>query len=248
MNSSIETISVSHLAIGLIPSILVVFIAFHWALQWRYSVYALVRALMQLTLIGYFLSYLFDVENGLIMVALLIVMMSAAAWIALRTVAERRWELLGRAFLALAVGSGLTLVLVIAAVLNVEPWYDPHYLIPLGGMIFANSMNAVSLAADRFFVEQGRGEGYVVARNQAFEASMIPLTNSLLAVGLVSLPGMMTGQILSGVPPLIAVRYQIMVMVMLFGSAGISSALFLWQLKSVRVTSEEVVTEDNQTP
>jgi putative ABC transport system permease protein len=65
------------------------------------------------------------------------------------------------------------------------------------------------------------------ARGKAFTASLIPITNALFAVGLVSIPGMMTGQILSGVSPLIAARYQIMVMLMVYTSAGISAAIFL---------------------
>ena len=100
-------------------------------------------------------------------------------------------------------------------------------MIPLAGMIFANAMNSVSLAAERLTAEMERDVDYEQARNIAFRASLIPITNSLFAVGLVSLPGMMTGQILSGISPLIAVRYQIMVMCMVFASAGISSAFFL---------------------
>jgi len=65
------------------------------------------------------------------------------------------------------------------------------------------------------------------ARNEAFKAGLIPIFNSLLAVGLVSLPGMMTGQILSGVAPLIAARYQIIVMCMITGASGISAAIYL---------------------
>ena len=107
----------------------------------------------------------------------------------------------------------------------------PSYVIPLAGMIFANAMNSVSLAADRLSAEIDRTSGYTEARNIAFRSSLIPITNSLFAVGLVSLPGMMTGQILSGVSPLIASRYQIMVMCMVFGSAGISSACFLYLAK-----------------
>jgi putative ABC transport system permease protein len=91
-------------------------------------------------------------------------------------------------------------------------------------------MNCVSLSAERLFAEMDRGEAYKKARNIAFQASLIPIINSLFAVGLVSIPGMMTGQILSGVEPYIAARYQIMVMCMIFGSAGISSALFLMLL------------------
>jgi putative ABC transport system permease protein len=129
--------------------------------------------------------------------------------------------------LALIVGGTTTLILVTQGVLNLTPWYWPNYFIPLAGMIFANAMNSVSLAADRLEAEIGRDVAYNQARNIAFRSSLIPITNSLFAVGLVSIPGMMTGQILSGVSPLVAARYQIMVMCMVFGAAGISSAIFL---------------------
>ena len=104
-------------------------------------------------------------------------------------------------------------------------------MVPLAGITFANSMNSVSLAAERLHAEMARGEDYLTARKIALNAALIPITNALFAVGLVSLPGMMTGQILSGISPLIAVRYQIMVMCMLFGSAVISAALFVALVK-----------------
>jgi putative ABC transport system permease protein len=93
-------------------------------------------------------------------------------------------------------------------------------------MIFSNAMNAVSLAAERLLSELKHDNDFVLARNQAFQTSMIPMINSLFTVGIVALPGMMTGQILSGVSPLIAVRYQIMVMFMTFAASGILSAIF----------------------
>jgi putative ABC transport system permease protein len=104
-------------------------------------------------------------------------------------------------------------------------------------------MNSVSLAGERLFSELEHHQDYSRARNTAFQAALIPITNSLLAVGLVSLPGMMTGQILAGTSPLIAARYQIMVMCMIFSSAGISTALFLWliHLRDVRKTALENV-------
>jgi len=93
-------------------------------------------------------------------------------------------------------------------------------------------MNSISLAGERVTAELSRDVSYNEARSIALQASLIPITNSLLAVGLVSLPGMMTGQILSGVSPLIAARYQIMVMCMTFGSAGLSAAIFLALIKT----------------
>jgi len=92
-------------------------------------------------------------------------------------------------------------------------------------------MNSVSLAAERFHSEL-QNKTYIQARNIAFQAAMIPIINSLFAVGLVSLPGMMTGQILSGISPFIAARYQIMVMAMIFGASGLSTALYLSFVKS----------------
>ena len=124
-------------------------------------------------------------------------------------------------------GGIFTLFLITRLVLRLEPWYLPRYMIPLAGMIFANAMNSISLAAERLEAELRQNKSYTKARNIAFGASIIPIMNSLFAVGLVSIPGMMTGQILSGISPLIAARYQIMVMCMIFGSVGISSACFL---------------------
>jgi putative ABC transport system permease protein len=100
-------------------------------------------------------------------------------------------------------------------------------MIPLAGMILAASMTNISLALERLHSELCNGATFHNASDTAFRTSMIPVINSFLAVGLISLPGMMTGQILSGVSPLIAVRYQIMVMCMIFGAAGLSTMCFL---------------------
>jgi putative ABC transport system permease protein len=88
-------------------------------------------------------------------------------------------------------------------------------------------MNTVSLAAERYESEIINGLSCEAAKKVAFQTGMIPVVNSMFAVGLVALPGMMTGQILSGVSPLIAVRYQIVVMCMLFAASGICAALYL---------------------
>ena len=187
--------------------------------------------LVQLLLIGYFLSYIFASDSAWIVILILAIMVFASSWIALGTVNKKRRELYKYSFLSIIIGGGITLLLVTQGVLNLQPWYLAKYMIPLAGMIFANSMNSVSLAAERFHVETSRGSSYLDARNTALQTSLIPIINSLFAVGLVSIPGMMTGQILSGVSPLIAVRYQIMVMCMIFGSSVISSACFLTLLK-----------------
>ena len=114
--------------------------------------------------------------------------------------------------------------------MDLTPFYEPRYVIPIAGMIYANSMNAVSLAAERLEKEL-KTSTYKEANRAAFKASMMPKINIFLAVGIVSLPGMMTGQILSGVDPLVAVRYQIVVMAMILGSSGISVVIYLKYIK-----------------
>jgi putative ABC transport system permease protein len=232
MKNPIQVIPVFNLALAFIPVIAVIVIHYLWSQGYKNSIYAVSRMLVQLLMIGYVLSYIFDSNSGLIVLAVLAVMISVASWISLRTIKNKQLLLYPKALLAILLGGGITLILVTQFVLNLTPWYLPSYFIPIAGMIFANAMNSVSLAADRLEAEIGRNIEYEQARKIAFRASLIPITNSLFAVGLVSIPGMMTGQILSGVSPLIAARYQIMVMCMVFGAAGISSACFLTLIKS----------------
>ena len=162
-------------------------------------------------------------------------MLVAASVIALRPLQKKNKNLYLYSFISIFVGGIFTLLMVVFGVLDLNPWYEPRFLIPLAGMIFANSMNAVSISAERFENESERGYSYGEARATSYKAALIPIINSLFAVGLVSLPGMMTGQILSGVDPLIAVRYQMMVMLMILGSAGISVAIYLMLMQRNRV-------------
>ena len=232
MGNSIQIIDYTNLALAFIPVLAVVGILYKWSLDYKNALYALSRMLIQLLLIGYVLVYIFETDNFLAVLAVLSVMLFASAWIALRTIKGQRCRLVPKALVSILIGGGITLVLITQGVLDISPWFCPRYVIPLAGMIFANAMNSVSLAAERFVAEVNRETSYEKARSIALRASLIPITNTLFAVGLVSLPGMMTGQILSGVSPLTAVRYQIMVMCMVYSSAGISAACFLLFVKS----------------
>jgi len=231
MSNSIQTISFFNLAVAFIPVIAVIVLLWKWQIGSRNSIYAIFRMLIQLLLIGYLLEFIFETNSSWVVVVVLTVMLFSSSWIALRTVKVPRKTLYLKCFWAITIGGGIVLLLVTQAVLNLQPWYLPSYMIPLAGMIFANSMNSISLAGERLEAEISRNVAYDRARIIALQASLIPITNSLFAVGLVSLPGMMTGQILSGVSPFIAARYQIMVMCMMFGSAGISTAIFLILIK-----------------
>jgi len=227
MNNTIQIIPLTNLMLSFLPGVVVIAILFKWRMDYRNAIYAAARMLLQLLLIGYFLTYLFQSDSGLIVSLVLVVMLIASALIALRTSGKNRARLFPRMLVALTLGCGLTLGLVTQGVLELSPWYAPRFMIPLAGMIFANSLNSISLAVERLIAELEREVPFEEARGIAFRTSLIPIINSLFAVGLVSLPGMMTGQILSGISPLIAVRYQIMVMTMVFGSTGISTAVFL---------------------
>ena len=232
MNNTIHTVSLLNLSLAFIPVLVVIAIIWKWQLGYKNSLYAVARMLVQLLLIGYFLTHIFKTESGLLVIAVLAVMLFSASLIALRTISIPRRQLYLKALSSILLGGGFVLILITQAVLNLDPWYLPSYVIPLAGMIFANSMNSISLAGERFEAEISRNVPYEKARGIAMQAALIPITNSLLAVGLVSLPGMMTGQIISGVSPLIAARYQIMVMCMIFGSAGISAAMFIPMIRT----------------
>ncbi len=227
---TISTIPITSLLLVLIPLVVVLFIQFSWSLNYKEGIYATLRMLGQLIIVGYVLGYIFSTDSYWLILLILLGMMMLSGWIALRTVKEQRIHQYGYVLIALLAGGATTLALVTQVVLDFTPWYKPQFMIPLGGMIFSNCINSISLAADRYAEETIRGTNNIEARNKAYSNAMIPATNALFAVGIVSLPGMMTGQILSGVDPLIAVRYQIMVMAMIYGSEGISSAVYLWLL------------------
>ena len=227
----IASISVPRLALSFIPVAIVVILMWRWSQGYGHALQAIARMLIQLTLIGYVLVYIFQTESGLLISGVLSVMLVAASWIALNTVDLPKASLFPASMVSVLLGGGTTLLLITQGVLQLEPWYQPSLIIPLAGMIFAASMTNISLALERLHAELENGVAFQRARDIAFKTSMIPVINSLLAVGLISLPGMMTGQILSGVSPLIAVRYQIMVMCMIFGAAGLSTVCFLTMIR-----------------
>jgi len=228
---TIQVISLANLALAFIPVVIVLIILQQWKGDSKEALFGISRMLVQLLVVGYFLTFLFNAENVWIILTVLSVMLLVSSWISLRTLKIHRKALYPLSFISIFIGGGSVLFMITQGVLGLEPWYEPRYLVPLAGMIFSSSMNSISLAAERVEAEMSRGEPYKKARSIALRASLIPIVNALFGVGLVSLPGMMTGQILSGVSPLIAVRYQIMVMCMLFSASGISAAIFLALIK-----------------
>ena len=227
MNETLQIISLADLSIAFIPVLIAMVFLYLWSLNVKQASYALSRMLVQLLLIGYVLSYIFYSDNAGLIAVILLAMVSISCWIALRTLNEYRLVLFKHGFIAILFGGGFTLFVISQGALSITPWYQPQVIIPLAGMIFATAMNSISLSAERIFSEIDNKTPYALARKHALNAATIPVINSLFAVGLVSIPGMMTGQILSGVSPLIAARYQIIVMCMIFASSILSAVIFL---------------------
>jgi putative ABC transport system permease protein len=213
----------------LVPIVLVCWVYIAWQGKPSEIIIAVLRMAVQLVAVGYVLISIFENPSPWISAGIVSIMLLVAAWMAIRPVRHNKGYL-PAAIIALGCSVGLHLGISLMLVLKADSWFQPQLLIPLAGMYFANAMNAISLAAERYHSELNNGVPTEKARLTAFHASMIPQINSLLAVGLVALPGMMTGQILSGVSPLIAVRYQIMIMAMVLGTAGIGAAMMLWLL------------------
>jgi len=211
-----------------------------------------VRTVLQLTLVGYVLVFIFSIDRWYWVVVALLVMLAVATKAAVDRQDTRRAGLFSITGAALLLGSGLTLIYVSVMVVHVDPWYNPRYLIPLFGMILGNAMNAAALAADRLAGEietrHAEIEAYLAlgatperaAREpvrRALRASLIPTVTSLMVVGIVSLPGMMTGQILAGANPLVAIRYQIVVMFMLASAVALAAVIVVVGYRGTFFTS-----------
>ena len=230
--NEVAIIPIANLLLGFLPVMLLIVVMKLWGLNALQPIYANFRMLIQLLLIGYVLTYIFETDQPVVILLVILFMILMSSWIALRPLHERGIK----AFMVVIASLGLSglavLFLISQFIVELPRWFEPNFIIPIAGMIFANSMNTVSLAGERFFTEQERGKNYREARRIALETAMIPQINALLAVGLVSLPGMMTGQILSGIEPLTAARYQIMVMCMIFSTAGLSAVTYMSLKKS----------------
>jgi putative ABC transport system permease protein len=238
MNAAVHSITWQGLVLAFVPTLVVIGIMWRWSAGVANGLYATARMLAQLLLIGYVLVYIFETGEPGVVLAVLGFMLLVSSWISMQPLKKKSSRVFLNAFISISVSGVLTLALVSQAVIGIEPWFDPRYLIPLAGMIFAGAMTTISLAGERVQAEVARGVSYPEARRIAMQAALIPIINSLFAVGLVSLPGMMTGQILSGVSPMVAAKYQIVVMSMLFGVTGMSAAIFLYLEK--RGLQEEV--------
>lgn len=198
------------------------------------------RTFSQLFLLGYALKYIFELNTVWIALGVFAVMMTMAGHVVRGRVKERdvKWRL--PLAVSMLLSYSVVTFVVMAVVVQAKPWWRPDYFIPMAGMVIGNSMNALAIALDRLFSELrtrraevemmlAHGASYREASQSmvraAIRAGMIPSINSMMGVGLVFIPGMMTGQILSGMAPGQAVKYQIVVMLMVVGATSTASII-----------------------
>ncbi|MGV2830109.1 ABC transporter permease [Myxosarcina sp. GI1(2024)] len=186
-----------------------------------------VRALLQLIVVGYVLDLVFALDNPVAVLSILAVMIGIASIVARNRIDKKMRGLLPLVLLSLVASSAFTLGYVIFLIVQPDRWYEPQYLIPLAGMLFGNAMNGASLAGERLVnaIRQNRlaiethlslgatpKQAIANYQREAIATGLIPTLNNMMVVGLVSLPGMFTGQVLGGVNPRDAASYQILIL------------------------------------
>jgi len=201
---------------------------------------ASVRTVTQLLLVGLVLDWVFSRERWWLVTALLASMVLNAGFSAVQRTEHRFRGIWLTAVLAVTVSGIVATFVVTEVVIGVDPWYAPRYTIPLLGMVLGNTLTGISLCLDRAMGDlknrRDEVEGMLALGATIWEATrpviagavkagMIPILNSMSVVGIVSLPGMMTGQILAGARPIDAVKYQIVVMFMIAGATAIGTVL-----------------------
>ena len=215
---------------------------------------ATLRMVVQLVLIGFVLRAVFALASPLATVAVVLVMMAIAA----REIAARPEQRLGRIG-NYAVGAGavfvatsLTAILALTTAIRPHPWYDPHYAVPLAGIILGNVLNGGSLALDGMLDGVVRERAAIEAQlalgstfrhairglvRSSIRRALLPIVNQMSAAGIITLPGIMTGQILAGMDPLEAAKYQILLLFLLSGGAGLAAVAVVY-LAAMRLTDD----------
>lgn len=201
-----------------------------------------VRCVLQLMIVGYALGWIFAVDRPALVMAIIAFMCFMAAQTATRRTPNVTTFPTLLAFVSIGVSTYFIMMIVCGIIISAEPWYTARIVIPIAGMILNNAVNTQSLALDRLYSEARSRRERIEALlllgatpweavrdcvREAVRAGMTPTVNSLMVVGLVSIPGMMTGQILGGSDPTLAARYQIVVMLMIAAASAIGSMILV---------------------
>ena len=227
-----------------------IFLVFLLIITWRLGIgrekeiiIATLRMTVQLIVMGYVLVAVFQANQLLISLAILALMETFA----IRNIYQRikvkiNMKLRRVVVFSMLLGTGFPIFFFLLVVVNVDPWYEARYFIPIAGMMIGNSMTGIALGAERLINGMRNGREWVEGAlmmgatpyhasravvNDAFNAAIMPAINSMVGMGIVFLPGMMVGQILSGVSPLVAIDYQIAIMLGIVGSVSFTIFMLL---------------------
>ncbi len=208
--------------------------------EWEITL-ATLRMTLQLVLAGFVLTYIFSWQKVWVTMLIFLFMEGFAVYTIFGRVRKVLFPALRAAVaVSLFAGTAGALAYFLFVIVRVKPWFDPRYFIPVAGMIIGNSLNGITLGVERLAsgmrarLPEVEGALMLGARpaaaarplvKEAFSAGIMPIVNNMMGMGVVFLPGMMTGQILSGVDPVEAIKYQIAIMLGIAGSVSI--AVFL---------------------
>jgi len=189
--------------------------------------FSAIRAFLQLIAVGYILELVFTLETVWGVLAVLLFMVGIATTATKNRISQKLSQLFWWVGGSLLLTTSLTLGYVMMLIIQPSIWYDPQYWIPLAGIIIGNAVNGATIAGERLVsaIENNRGEiethlclgatpksAIEPYRRQAIRAGILPNLNQMALVGIVTLPGILTGQLLGGVNPLNAVSYQILIL------------------------------------
>ena len=201
------------------------------------------RMTLQLVLTGYILVYLFDNPSPVYTIAVIVAMEVFSIYNIIKRIKVKLSKGLKRIIaISMVLGTISSLLFFLLIVVNVKPWYDPRYFIPIAGMLIGNSMTGITLGVTRLVdgmvTQRSLVEGALMLGatpkmaskhivDNAFDSAILPTINSMVGMGIVFLPGMMTGQILSGTSPVTAIEYQIAIMLGILGSVALTVIIFV---------------------
>lgn len=244
MNDTVMNLSVLQLSIAYIFVLLLLVIFKSRGIKREKQILiASTRMTIQLTLMGYVLMFVFKNPSWWLTSLMITIMITYAIYNSIKRVKTKMSKELKKIIaFSMICGALATAVFFIIVVLQVRPWFNPQYFIPISGMIVGNSMTGIALGANKLCSDMEDkkveienslmlGASPVAATreivNNAFDSAILPTMNNMLTMGIVSLPGMMTGQILSGTFPLTAIKYQIGIMLAILGSTALATVLLV---------------------
>ena len=242
--NDIQNIEIFNLALAYVFVIMLLLIVKIKGIKKERQIFiASIRMTLQLLIAGYILTYVFEHKHPLSTIFIIGLMEMFAVFTIIKRLKKDSPPAIKKVIIiSMLTGTILSIIYFVFIVIEVSPWYEPRYFIPIAGMVIGNSMTGISLGVNKLLndmvsqkhvVESSLMLGatpYDACRdivNDSFESAIIPSLNSMLGMGIIFLPGMMTGQILAGITPVTAIKYQIAIMLGITGSVSLTVIVFV---------------------